>query len=282
LTEPKVLLNGLGIPESPRWHEGRLWFCNWIDRQVVAVGLDGKAEVVLTRDPGSHSMGYSIDWLPDGRLLTTGDKIRRQEPDGPMATIAEQAANEIVVDGRGNVYINGADFDFVAGAPPKPGYIKLITPDGRLRQVADDIQFPNGMVITPDNRTLIISESFAGRLTAFDIDADGGLSNRRVFAGGLGPDGICLDAEGAVWVGTGFSFARVAEGGTVLQSIELPENRAPFALMLGGQDRRTLFILTAEWRVADGHVANLDRLANGPRTGEILTLPVEVPGAGRP
>ena len=282
MPEPRIVLSGLGIPESPRWHEGRLWFCNWIDRQVVAVGLDGKAEVMLTRDPGSHSMGYSIDWLPDGRLLTTGDKIRRQEPDGPMATIAEQAANEIVVDGRGNVYINGADFDFVAGAPPKPGYIKLITPDGRLRQVADDIQFPNGMVITPDNRTLIISESFAGRLTAFDIDADGGLSNRRVFAGGLGPDGICLDAEGAVWVGTGFSFARVAEGGTVLQSIELPENRAPFALMLGGQDRRTLFILTAEWRVADGHVANLDRLANGPRTGEILTLPVEVPGAGRP
>ena len=282
MLEPKALLSGLGIPESPRWHEGRLWFCNWIDRQVVAVGLDGKAEVMLTRDPGSHSMGYSIDWLPGGRLLTTGDKIRRQEPDGPMATIAEQAANEIVVDGRGNVYINGADFDFVAGAPPKPGYIKLITPDGRLRQVADDIQFPNGMVITPDNRTLIISESFAGRLTAFDIDADGGLSNRRVFAGGLGPDGFCLDAEGAVWVGTGFSFARVAEGGTVLQSIELPENRAPFALMLGGQDRRTLFILTAEWRVADGHVANLDRLANGPRTGEILALPVEVPGAGRP
>jgi len=282
MPKPKVLLSGLGIPESPRWHEGRLWFCNWIDRQVVAVGLDGKAEVMLTRDPGSHSMGYSIDWLPDGRLLTTGDKIRRQEPDGPMATIAEQAANEIVVDGRGNVYINGADFDFVAGAPPKPGYIKLITPDGRLRQVADDIQFPNGMVITPDNRTLIISESFAGQLTAFDIDTDGGLSNRRVFAEGLGPDGICLDAEGAVWVGTGFSFARVAEGGTVLQSIELPENRAPFALMLGGQDRRTLFILTAEWRVADGHVANLDRLANGPRTGEILTLPVEVPGAGRP
>ena len=283
MPEPKVLLSGLGIPESPRWHEGRLWFCNWIDRQVVAVGLDGKAEVMLTRDPGSHSMGYSIDWLPGGRLLTTGDKIRRQEPDGPMVTIAEQAANEIVVDGRGNVYINGADFDFVAGAPPKPGYIKLITPDGRLRQVADDIQFPNGMVITPDNRTLIISESFAGRLTAFDIAPDGALANRQVFAEGLGPDGICLDAEGAIWVGSGrFGVVRVAEGGKVLQRVGLPENRAPFALMLGGTDRRTLFILTAEWRVADGHVANLDRLANGPRTGEILALPVEVPGAGRP
>ncbi len=281
MSEPKVLLTDLGIPESPRWHEGRLWFCNWIERQVVAVSLDGEAEVMATRDPGSHPMGYSIDWLLDGRLLVTGDKLRRQEPDGSMVVHAEQRANEIVVDGCGNIYLNGADFDFVAGAPPKPGYIKLVTPDGQLRQVADDIQFPNGMVITPDDRTLIISESFAGRLTAFDIDADGGLSNRRVFAKGLAPDGICLDAEGAVWVGTGFSVARVAEG-QVLHRVELPENRAPFALMLGGPDRRTLFILTAEWRPADGHVANLDRLANGPHTGEILTLPVSVPGVGRP
>jgi sugar lactone lactonase YvrE len=283
MPEPKVLLSGLGIPESPRWHEGRLWFSNWIDRQVVAVGLDGKPEVMLTRDPDSHPMGYSIDWLPDGRLLVTGDKLRHQEPDGSMVTHTEQPANEIVVDGRGNIYLNGADFNFVAGEAPRPGYIKLITPDGELRQVAGDIQFPNGMVITPDDRTLIISESFAGRLTAFDIGADGSLSGRRVFADGLGPDGICLDAEGAVWVSTaGFSVARIAEGGEVLQRVELAENRAPFALMLGGPARRTLFIMTAEWRAADGHVANLDRLTNGPRTGEILTLQVSVPGAGRP
>jgi len=283
MSEPKVMLTGLGIPESPRWHDGRLWFCNWIDRQVVAVSLDGKPQVMLTRDPDSHPMGYSIDWLPDGRLLVTGDRLRRQEPDGSMVTHAQQGANEIAVDGRGNVYLNGADFDFVGGGAPKPGYIKLLTPDGKLRQVADGIQFPNGMVITPDNRTLIISESFAGRLTAFDIDADGGLSNRRVFAEGLGPDGICLDAEGAVWVSTGGdSIVRVAEGGEVLQRVGLRENRAPFALMLGGPDRRTLFILTADWRAADGHVANLDRLTNGPRTGEILTLPVSVPGTGRP
>jgi sugar lactone lactonase YvrE len=281
MSEPKVLLSGLGIPESPRWHEGRLWFCNWIDRQVVAVGLDGKPEAASAR--GQVPMGYSIDWLPDGRLLVTGDKLRRQEPGGSMVTHAGQGGNEIVVDGRGNIYINGADFNFAGGEAPKPGYIKLVTPDGELRQVADDIQFPNGMVITPDNRTLIISESFAGRLTAFDIDADGGLSNRRVFADGLGPDGICLDAEGAVWVSTGgCSIVRVAEGGEVLQRVELRENRAPFALMLGGPDRRTLFILTAEWRKADGITNNLERLTNGPRTGEILTLPVSVPGAGRP
>lgn len=281
--EPAVLLTGLGIPESPRWHEGRLWFCNWIERQVMAVDLDGKAEVTATRDPDSHPMGYSIDWLPDGRLLITGDKLRRQERDGSMVVHAEQRANEIVVDGRGNIYLNGADFEFVAGAPPKPGYIKLVTPDGRLRQVADEIQFPNGMVITPDNRTLIVSESFAGRLTAFDIDADAALSNRRVFADGLGPDGICLDAEGAIWVSTGGNcVVRVAEGGKVLQRVDLGTDRAPFALMLGGPDRRTLFILTAEWRSGDSITENLTRLTTGPRTGEILTLPVTVPGVGRP
>jgi sugar lactone lactonase YvrE len=282
MSEPEVLLSGLGIPESPRWHEGRLWFCNWIERQVVAVGMDGAAEVMATREPDSYPMGYSIDWLADGRLLVTGDKLCRQEPDGSLVTHAEQGGNEIVVDGRGNIYLNGADFNFPAGEEPKPGYIKLLTPDGRLRQVAGDIQFPNGMVITPDNRTLIISESFAGRLTAFDIDPDGGLSGRRAFADGLGPDGICVDAEGAVWVGTAdYSVVRVAEGGEVLQRVELAQNRASFALMLGGPDRRTLFIMTVEWRPADG-LANLARLADGPRTGEILTLPVSVPGAGRP
>jgi sugar lactone lactonase YvrE len=187
MPEPRIVLSGLGIPESPRWHEGRLWFCNWIDRQVVAVDMDGTAQVMLTRDPASHPMGYSIDWPPDGRLLTTGDKVRRQEPDGSMAVLAEQPASEIVVDARGNAYVNGADFDFVAGAPPKPGYIKLLTPDGRLRQVAGGIQFPNGMVITPDGRTLIIAESFAGQLTAFDIDPDGGLSGRRCSPRAWGP-----------------------------------------------------------------------------------------------
>jgi sugar lactone lactonase YvrE len=283
MPEPKVLVSGLGIPESPRWHEDRLWFCNWIDRQVMAVDVDGKAEIILTRDPDSHSMGYSIDWLPDGRLLTTGDKVRRHEPGGSVTVLAEQRANEIVVDARGNAYVNGADFDFVAGAPPKAGYIKLITPDGQIRQVAGDIEFPNGMIITPDGLTLIISESFAGRLTAFGIGDGGGLSGRRVFAEGLGPDGICMDAGGAVWVSSGgFSVARVADGGTVLQRVELGENRAPFALMLGGPDRRTLFICTAEWHMADGAPANLERLATGPRTGEILALPVEVPGTGWP
>ena len=269
-----VLLKGLGIPESPRWHDGRLWFCNWVEQQVVAVGMDGTVQTWPS--PSEFLMGYSIDWRPDGTLLVTGDKVRTI--DGTV--VASQRANEIVVDGRGNVYLNGADFDFRGGEEPKPGYIKLLTPDGGLRQVAGDIQFPNGMVVTPDNRTLIISESFAGRLTAFDIEADGSLSGRRVFADGLGPDGICLDASGAVWVSTGgYEVVRVAEGGEVLQRVTLGVDRAPFALALGGPEGRTLFILTAEWRPADG-MANLKRLAGPERTGEILTLEVDVPAAG--
>lgn len=281
MSEAKVLLRGLGIPESPRWHDGRLWFSNWIEQQVVAVDMDGTTEAIDV--PVEQLMGWSIDWLPDGRMLTTGDKLRRYELDGSVSIVAEQKANEIVVDGRGNTYVNGADFNFSRGEAPKPGYIKLVAPDGDVREVASDIQFPNGMVITPDDRTLIISESFAGQLTAFGIDPDGGLSNRRVFADGLGPDGICMDTEGAVWVSTGgFSVVRVADGGDVLQRVEIGADRAPFALALGGPDRRTLFILTAEWHPSDSITDNLGRLTNGPRTGEVRALEVEVPGTGRP
>jgi sugar lactone lactonase YvrE len=279
MSQPMVLLDGLGIPESPRWHDGRLWFCNWIDQQIVALGVDGTAEV--TSAPVQQRMGWSIDWLPDGRLLTTGDQLRCWQPDGSVVVLADQKANEIVVDGD-NIYLNGADFNFSGGEAPKPGWIKLLTPDGKLRPVADDIQFPNGMVIS-DDRTLIIAESFAGRLTAFDIDPDGGLSNRRVFAEGLGPDGICLDAQGAVWVSSGISsVVRVAEGGRVLERVELAENQAPFALALGGADRRTLFIMTAEWRPGDSVGDNLGRLVNGPRTGQVVYVSVSVPGVGGP
>ena len=266
MPEPKILLSGLGIPESPRWHEGRLWFCNWIDRQVVAVDLDGKAQVMLVRDPASHSMGWSIDWLPDGRLLTTGAKLERQEPDGSMVTIAEQHANEIVVDASGNIYINGADFDFVAGAPPKPGYIKLVTPDGQLRQVADDIAVPQRHGHHPGRPDADHLRVVRGRLTAFDIDADGGLSGRRVFAEGLGP-GRHLPGRRRRGLGRhgrvlGRPRRRGRQGPAARRT--RAENRAPFALMLGGPDRRTLFICTAEWHTADGAPANLERLATGP------------------
>jgi sugar lactone lactonase YvrE len=182
--------------------------------------------------------------------------------------------NEIVVDGRGNAYLNSIGFDFPAGEFA-PGILALVTPDGSTRQVADGVAFPNGMVVTPDNATLILAESYANRLTAFDIAADGGLSNRRVWAdleGGV-PDGICLDAEGAVWYGDvpNQRCVRVREGGEALQTIDL--DRGCFACMLGGKNRRTLFLLAAEWPAS---------MADGERTGQVLIAEAPAPGIGWP
>ena len=198
--QTKSLLSDLVIGESPRWHEGRLWFAHWGTGEIVAVDPEGRSAVVGQGPPG---LGWSIDWLPDGRLLVTGAGLMRQEPDGSMVAHADLSGlgvggfNEIVVDGRGNVYVNGG-VDFHPDEGNAPGIIALVTPDGSVRRVADGIAFPNGMAVTPDNSTLIVAESFAGRLTAFDIAADGSLSNRRAWAEGVGPDGICIDAEGAI------------------------------------------------------------------------------------
>ncbi|MDQ2787059.1 MAG: SMP-30/gluconolactonase/LRE family protein [Chloroflexota bacterium] len=300
MPEPKVLLDGLAYVESPRWHDGRLWFAHWGTGEIIALDLDGNREVsgygppkVNAAAPG-HSLGWSIDWLPDGRLLVTGKELLRMEPDGSMVRhadlsgVAEHGWNEIVVDGRGNIYLNSIAFNFLAGAKPTSGIIALVPPDGRARQVAGDLAFPNGMVVTPDNATLIISESFAGRLTAFDIAADGSLSNRRVWAEGLGPDGICMDAEGAIWVQTADTrshtnrddapegtVVRIREGGEVLQRIE--HDRAIFAAMLGGPDRTTLFLLAAEWR----GIEHVDE-AVAARTGQVLITKAPAPGAGWP
>jgi sugar lactone lactonase YvrE len=284
--EAKTLLTGLAIGESPRWHDGRLWFANWGTEEIVAVDLEGNAEVVAKGSPG---LGWSIDWLPDGRLLVTGQGLMRREPDGSMVPHADLSPlgvdgfNEIVVDGRGNVYVNGGA-DFTPGEGDPPGIIALVTPDGSVRRVADGIAFPNGMVVTPDNSTLIIAESFAQRLTAFDIDEDGGLSNRRVWADGVGPDGICMDADGAIWTGVGgFTdnlVGRVREGGEVLETVRL--DMPCFAAMLGGEDGRTLFMLTADWRMSDDFADNIARLTEGPRTGQLLTAPAPAPRAGWP
>jgi sugar lactone lactonase YvrE len=280
VTDLRTLTTGLGLGESPRWHDGRLWCSDWVAQEVVAVDPAGKSEVVA-RVP---SFPFCIDWQPDGRLLIVsgGDgRLLRREPDGSLETHADLSGlsdhpwNEIVVDSRGNAYVNNIGFDFPAGAFA-PGVIALVTPDGSVRQVADGVAFPNGMAVTPDGGTLIVAESYANRLTAFDIAADGGLSNRRVWAevGNDHPDGICLDAEGAVWyadVGTK-RCVRVREGGEVLQSIEL--DRGCFACMLGGVDRRTLFMVAAVYDPAT--------MFGGERTGRILTAEAPAAGAGWP
>jgi sugar lactone lactonase YvrE len=284
--QARPLLTGLVIGESARWHEGRLWFANWGAEEILAVDVDGNAEVVGTGPPG---LGWSIDWLPDGRLLVTGHGLMRREPDGSMVRHADLSGlgvddfNEIVVDGRGNIYVNGG-CDFEPGEGNAPGIVALVTPDGSVRRVAEGIAFPNGMAVTPDNATLIIAESFAGRLTAFDIADDGGLSNRRVWAGGVGPDGICIDSDGAIWTGVGRMgdnlLGRVRDGGEVLDRVQL--DLPCFACMLGGEDRKTLFMLAADWRMADSPADNIARLTGGPRTGRLLTAPAPAPGVGWP
>ncbi len=282
--DASTLLTGLVIGESPRWHEDRLWFANWGTEEIVAVDLDGNAEVVGKGAPG---LGWSIDWLPDGRMLVTGERLMRREPDGSMVEHADlsglgEGFNELVVDGRGNIYINGG-CDFDPGEGNAPGFIALVAPDGSVRQVADGIAFPNGMAVTPDNSTLIIAESFAATLTAFDIADDGGLSNRRVWAEDVGPDGICLDADGAIWTGVGPMgnvVGRVREGREVLERVQL--DLPCFACMLGGEDRTTLFMLTADWRMNEGFEDNIARLTQGPRTGRVVTAQAPAPGVGWP
>jgi sugar lactone lactonase YvrE len=283
--EPELLVKGLAVGESPRWHAGRLWLSNWGAQEVVAVELGGRTEVMARIDT---TVPFSLDWLPDGRLLIVSGreaKLLCRARNGSFVTHADlrglsrQPWNEITVDARGNIYVNCTGFDFGKEAF-HPGMIALVTPDGAVRQVADDIAFPNGMVITPDNRTLIIAESFPGRLTAFDIESDGGLSGRRTWAElGRGGDGICMDADGAIWSSATVDgrpcCLRVREGGQVLDRIETAN--ACFACMLGGDDGRTLFMLTAAFE----SVEKLPDLFRS-RTGEVWTARAPAAHAGRP
>jgi sugar lactone lactonase YvrE len=285
---PRVVLDGLAFVESARWHEGRFWFAHWSVGEIIATDLEGNSEVVA---PGRQTLGWSIDWLPDGRLLVTGESLSRQEADGSFVQHADLSAvarhnwNEIVVDrSRGNVYVNGADTsNFLAGRRPPAGMIALVAADGTARQVAEDIDFPNGMVITPDGTSLVIAESMKGRLTAFTITADGSLTDRRVWADHVAPDGICIDAEGAIWCGAGDVTApagtgteppgaavRVREGGEILDRIDL--DRPGFSYALGGPHGNTLFIVGQYWRGFD----HVDALI-AERTGQAVCIDVATP-----
>jgi sugar lactone lactonase YvrE len=284
MSAPEILLTGLVIGESARWHDDRLWCSNWGAQEVLAVDASGRREV-MARVP--TTLPFSIDWLPDGRLLVVSGpeaELLRQEPDGSLvlhAALGDVGVNEIVVDGRGNTYVNGG-CEFHPGLGERPGFILLVTPDGSVRRVADELAFPNGMVITPDNSTLICAESFAGTLTAYDIADDGTLSNRRVWAPHPG-DGMCMDADGAIWTpgwsDGGSACLRIAEGGEILDTV--PLEHAGFACALGGPDGRTLHILTADWHLQEPFEANLDRLLT-TRTGRLLTTPAPTPPAGWP
>ena len=265
-----TVMTGLAMGESPRWHDGRLWLCDWVAGEVIAADADGGAREVVLRMP---SFPFCIDWLPDGRLLVVSGRearVVRVEPGGELVTHADLSAvsgkpwNEIVVDGRGNAYVNCIGFE-LGGEDVAPGSVALVTPGGSVRQVADDLGFPNGMAITSDGATLIVAESYGRRLTAFDIDADGGLSGRRTWADlddGV-PDGVSLDRDGTLWYADvpNRCCARVREGGELLDTIEL--DRGGFSCALGGADGRTLFIVATEWTGPAG-------MADGRRTGVVL------------
>jgi sugar lactone lactonase YvrE len=278
MDECRVLVDGRGLVEAPRWHEGRLYFSDWTAGEVVAVDPAGHVEVVAR----VRSFPLCSAFAPDGRLLVVSSaegRLLRREPDGSLLPHAELGAsgwNDIVVDGRGNAYVNSVGFDMTAGEDPRPGHVVLATTDGRVRRVAEDLAFPNGMAVTGDNATLIVAESHGPRLTAFAIDGDGTLGGRRVFADlEEAPDGICVDAEGAVWYATvpGRRCVRVAEGGRVLETV--PLDRGGFACVLGGPDRRTLFVTAAQWR------PDLPELVPAG-SGQVCATPVAVPGAGWP
>jgi sugar lactone lactonase YvrE len=280
MSEMRTLLTGRGLVESPRWHDSRLYFSDWSAGEVIAVDLAGHSEVIAR----VTSLPLCTAWLPDGRLVIVSSadgRLLRWEPDGSLVTHADLGMpgwNDIVADGRGNIYLNRAGFNPMAGEAFQPGFVFQVTADGSVRQVADGIAFPNGMAVTADNSTLIVADSYGHQLVGFDIGPDGALSGRRVWAelGDGTPDGICADAQDAVWYADvpARRCVRVGAGGTVLQTAEL--DRGGFACALGGPGRSTLFIVAAEWQ----GMAGPEMVA--PGSGQVLATQVDVPGAGWP
>lgn len=277
MSTPEVVLEGIVFGESPRWHDGRLWFSDWGANQVIVLGDHG-AEVVAQ----VPSFPMCIDFLPDGRLVivdSAAGRLLRREPDGSLVAYADLAPvsdkpwNDIVIDEHGNAYVNSIGFDF-PGGEFVPGFIACVTPTGAVRKVADGLAFPNGMAITSDGATLIVAESYANQLTAYAITADGGLRDRRVWAATPGdhPDGICLDTEGQLWyadVGNQHCV-RVREGGEVSETVTL--DRGAFACTLSRDGDPRLYVVGQSWG---------DTEATGP-TGQVFAFPAPSPGAGRP
>jgi len=279
MTTSRVLIDGLHFPEGPRWHDGRLWFSDMHGHRVMAVDPAGNTEVIAELATQPSGLG----WTPDGRLLTVSMVDRRLlrldggrwEAVADLAHLASFHCNDMVVDERGRAYVGTFGFDLDGGAEFAPGQIILVEPTGAARLAANDARFPNGMVLPPGGRTLIVAESFGPALRAYDVAADGSLSNGRTWADlSVVPDGICLDAEGAVWLANplGPEVVRVVAGGTITHRVAVSKHA--FACMLGGPDRRTLFVLTAD--------NSNPEYCRAHASGRIETVAVEVPGAGRP
>jgi sugar lactone lactonase YvrE len=281
MAELDVLVDGIDFGEGPRWHDGRLWYSDFYQHRVSAVSLDGERETVLELDDHPSGLG----WLPDGRMLVVSmrdKRVLRVEPDGSVSEhadlsgIATGRCNDMVVASDGNAYVGNFGFDVWAREERQNATLALVRPDGSVVAAADDMEFPNGSVITPDGRTLIVGESFGRRYTAFDIRADGTLDRRRVWAQftDISPDGCTLDAEGAIWVANaiGTEVARVREGGEITDRVDV--GQGAYACALGGDDGCTLFIVCAD--------SPMEEHAAGTGAGVIRTMRVEVPHAGLP
>ncbi len=275
-----VAVSSLVFPESPRWHQDRFWFTDQFAGRVMTLTLDGLLETLATLPDHAGGLG----WLPDGTTLVVGMTERRLHRLGPMGpepyanlgALAGFHCNDLLVDPRGGAYVGNFGFDILGGAPTVSTKLIRVDPDGRARSVGGPLVFPNGMALTPDGATLIVAETFARRLSSFHVSPDGDLSDHRTWAdlGTTTPDGICLDAEGALWVASPSTrqLLRVREGGEVLDQVETLG--APYACMLGGPDRHILYACTAETHDPAEALRN--------PSGRIEVVNVAVPGVGLP
>jgi sugar lactone lactonase YvrE len=298
--ELRTVLSGYSYFECPRWHDGRLWLSDFYTHQVVATTPDGDAETIA-EVPGQPA---GLGWLPDGTLLVNSMRdrqvlrVERNEHavHADLFTLAPWHLNDMVVDTQGRAYVGNFGFDLMAGAAPVPTNLLRVDPDGAISVAADELEFPNGTVLTGDGRTMIVAETMGQRLTAYDVAPDGELSGRRVWAslgsvdvsggiaeaaergaaeGAIGPDGICLDAEGMVWAADaiGQRAVRIAEGGEVVDEVRA-DGLGVYACMLGGNDGRTLFLCAAP--------SFLESERKDTRDGVLLACDVDVAHAGRP
>jgi len=279
---PEILVDGLAFPEGPRWHEERLWFSDQHDGRVYATDAGGKNEMIVEVPQQPSGLG----WLPDGRMLIVSmldKRVLRRETDGKLvlhadlSALAPGACNDMVVDRHGRAFVGNFGFDLYSGAKPNDTCVIAVETDGSARVAADGLAFPNGSVITPDGRTLLVGESVGCRISAFDLADDGTFSNHRIWATikDATVDGMCLDAEGAIWAACPFTgrCMRIVEGGEVVDEVK-GSHTGTFACMLGGPERRTLFLCTAPSTEPDK--------TRAAHTGRIEVVEVEVPGAGLP
>ena len=282
----EVLIEGLTFTEGPRWHDGRLYFSDFFTHRVLAVDTKGNMETIVETPQQPSGLG----WSPDGSMLivSMNDQKLLSFSNGELSEVADLSqlathfCNDMVVDKKGNAYVGYFGFDLHAGESIKPTNLILVRPGEEPCEVAENVFFPNGTVITPDDKTLIVGETFASCLTAFDINEDGTLANRRVWADLRSieegytpvPDGICLDAEGAIWVASPSTndVIRVQEGGALLDKVEV--DRGAFACMLGGENGNTLFISTAN--------DSTEETCFKERSARIEVIDVDVPRAGLP